>query len=132
MSLFKQIISGVSILIVLISCSRNNGNNGYIKDTAAPAITIVTPANNQSFNSGQTIQITATASDNVKVTQLEIHVSDKSTGALLRDIHSYPGDKNGTVQDSFSAQAGAGYLIKIIAYDPSQNLGTLQIEVSVN
>ena len=74
----------------------------------------------------------ASASDNVKVTELHIHVLNKETLALLRDIHSYPGDKTGVVQDAFTAQAGMSYTIKIIALDPSQNLGTTQVDVAVN
>jgi hypothetical protein len=122
-------------MVVFSACSKdNNGENtnGNTKDTSPPEITIVSPTNNQTFTAGQTIQTTANATDNVKVTELHIHVIDKATGNLLRDIHSYPSAKTGTVQDAFTAQAGLIYTIKIIANDPSQNLTSAQVEVLVH
>ncbi len=121
-----------ALTLLFQSCKKNETNTTESKDLIAPAITITTPFNNQLFSSGQVIQITANATDNVKVTELHIHVTNKTSGALLRDIHSYPGDRKGTVQDSFSAQAGVSYTIKIIAFDPAQNLATAQVDVSVN
>jgi hypothetical protein len=131
-----QFLSAVTVVIVISACSKGtngeNDANGTTKDTTGPVITIVSPTNNQTFTTGQTIQTTANATDNVKVTELHIHVIDKTTGNLLRDIHSYPDAKTGNVQDAFSAQAGLTYTIKIIANDPSQNLTTSQVEVSVH
>jgi hypothetical protein len=120
------------VAALFVSCSRNNGtdSNG-VKDTTPPIITIVSPIDNQQFTAGQTIQITANAIDNLKVTELHIHVSNAVTGVLLRDIHSYPGTMTATVQDSFTAQNGISYLIKLIGYDPSHNLATAQISISV-
>jgi hypothetical protein len=66
------------------------------------------------------------------VTELHIHVTDKTTGVLLRDIHSYPDQPTGTVQDSFTADAGITYIITILAKDPAQNLATAKVEVSSN
>ncbi len=121
------------LLLTLTACSKkDSGSNGNVKDTSAPVITIITPASNQQFSAGQTIQVSATATDNVKLTELHIHVIDKASGSLLRDIHSYPNALSGTVADGFTAQAGIGYTIKIIAIDPSQNLSTSQVDVSVN
>ena len=95
-------------------------------------ITITSPLNNQHFSAGQTISTFATAADDTKVTELHIHVIDKTTGALLRDIHSYPDEASGTVQDSFMADAGIIYFIQVIAKDPAQNLATAKVEVSSN
>ncbi|WP_121356758.1 Ig-like domain-containing protein [Flavisolibacter nicotianae] len=119
---------------LFFACSKNGSTIGTenTKDTTAPAITITSPTNNQIFSSGQTIQVTASATDNNKVSELHIHVLNKETGALLRDIHSYPDAKTGTVQDAFTAQTGLSYIIKIIAFDPSQNLATAQVDVSTN
>lgn len=118
---------------VLSSCSKNAATlSSETKDTVPPTITIVSPTNNQQFTAGQIIQVTANASDNVKLTQLHIHITDKVTGNVLRDVHSYPGEKTGTVQDSFTATVGITYTIKIIAFDPSQSLGTAQVDVSGN
>jgi hypothetical protein len=136
MSLGGQFLSAVTVVIVISACSKGtngeNDANGTPKDTSGPVITIVSPTDHQTFTAGQTIQTSANAIDNVKVTELHIHVIDKSTGSLLRDIHSYPGAVSGTVQDAFTAKTGLTYTIKIIANDPSQNLTTSQVEVSVH
>jgi len=92
----------------------------------------MSPLNNQHFNAGETITTVASATDNNEVTELHIHVINKATGELLRDIHSYPGKTTGTVQDSFAADAGIIYTIQIIAKDPAQNLATAKVEVSSN
>jgi len=122
----------ISVLIIaffLFACSKKkDGDN----DTSPPVITIVSPQNNQHFKAGDIIQTTANATDNDKVTELHIHVTDKATGNLLRDIHSYPGQSSGTVQDSFAAGGGITYVIQIIAKDPTQNLATAKVEVSGN
>lgn len=103
------------------SPSQNN-----LPDRTSPVITILTPSNNQIFSAGQIIQVSASAMDNVKVTELHIHVLNKTTGILLRDIHSYPDAPSGGVQDSFPAQAGLVYLVQIIANDPRKTLRNLK------
>lgn len=120
--------------IFWLSCSKNNGAGGGSsgRDTLDPLVTIVTPVDNQPVSAGNLIRIHANGSDNVKLSQLHIHVTNKIDGAILRDVHSYPGQTTGSVKDSFTAAAGMTYIIKIQAYDPSQNLGTAQVEVPVN
>jgi hypothetical protein len=112
----------------LAACSKKQDTG----DKIAPVITIISPLNNQHFTAGQTINTTASATDNDKVTELHIHVTDKTTGTLLRDIHSYPGQSSGTVEDSFVAEPGILYTIVIIAKDPAQNLATAKVEVTSN
>jgi Bacterial Ig domain len=118
----------IILIIFLTACSKKPDTG----DKIAPVITITSPSNNQHFTAGQTINTTASATDNDKVTELHIHVTDKTTGALLRDIHSYPGQSSGTVEDSFVADPGIFYTIVIIAKDPAQNLATAMVEVSSN
>jgi hypothetical protein len=118
----------VALYIFLFGCSKKPDTG----DTTAPSITIISPSNNQQFNIGQTISTVANATDNNQVTELHIHVINKMTGALLRDIHSYPNKPSGTVQDSFPADSGIAYTIQIIAKDPAQNTATAKVDVSVN
>jgi hypothetical protein len=125
----NKIITVISVFIFFGACSKKTN---IINDTSPPVVTIVSPLNHQHFNAGDIIQTTATASDNDKVVELHIHVSNASTGILLRDIHSYPGQSSGIVQDSFAAEAGISYTIKIICYDASRNLSTAQVDISVN
>ena len=124
----KKYCFEIILCIFLAGCSKKQDTG----DKIAPVITITSPSNNQHFTAGQTINTTASATDNDKVTELHIHVINKTTGELLRDIHSYPDQQSGTVQDSFAAEAGIIYTIQIIAKDPAQNLATAKVEVSVN
>jgi len=117
------------ISLICLTCCSKKPDAG---DKTPPVITITSPLNNQHFSAGQTISTFATAADDTKVTELHIHVIDKTTGALLRDIHSYPDEASGTVQDSFMADAGIIYFIQVIAKDPAQNLATAKVEVSSN
>ena len=112
-----------------MGCSKKSTSN---TDNTPPVITIISPLNNQHFNAGEIIQTTANVTDNDRITELHIHVNNATTGILLRDIHSFPGQSTSTVQDSFAAEAGISYTIKIIAYDVAHNLATAQVNVSVN
>ena len=125
--MFRKPIFYLTSLVFLASCSKKSGDS---KDTSPPVITIVSPLNNQIFTAGQTIQITVNASDNDEVSELHIQVINKTTGELLRLIHSFLGQASGTAHDSFIAQAGLTYIIEIIAQDPAQNLAKSQVEVS--
>lgn len=114
------------------SCSKGGNRTTDEKDTTNPVITIQSPTNNQPVNPGEIIRVLANGSDNTKLVQLHIHITNKNDGVILRDVHSYPGEKTGVVRDSFAAQTGIIFLIKVIAFDASQNLGTSQVEVPVN
>jgi hypothetical protein len=118
----------IPFLFLLATCSKHADT----ADMTPPVITIMSPFNNQHFAAGETISTVASATDNDEVTELHIHVINKATGELLRDIHSYPAKGTGTVQDSFSADAGITYTIQIIAKDPAQNVATAKVEVSSN
>jgi len=118
----------VALYVFLSGCSKKP----YVGDKTAPSITIISPSNNQNFTAGQIIATVANATDNDQVTELHIHVINKITGVLLRDIHSYPNKSSGTVQDSFPADSGIAYTIQIIAKDPAQNVATAQVNVSAN
>ena len=125
----QKLIFVLYVLMIVISCSKKTSNDN---DHTPPVITIVSPLNNQQFNAGEIIQTTANVKDNDRVVELHIHVTNTTTGILLRDIHSYPGQSNATVEDSFAAEAGIRYTIKIIAYDAAHNLATAQVDVLTN
>src|ERR1700750_3422730 len=97
----KHIPVAITVMLLVISCTKNNSGGGgtkNIRETTAPQVIIVSPIANQVFNAGDTIHVKASATDNVKLTELHIHVLNKETGALLRDIHSYPYATSGTVE----------------------------------
>jgi len=84
----------IPLLLLIAACSKDS----HAGDMTPPVITIMSPSNNQHFTAGDTISTVASATDNDQVTELHIHVINKATGELLRDIHSYPAKTTGTVQ----------------------------------
>lgn len=123
-----------TILLIagLFASCRKSNSNANIDDKTAPVITVISPGNGQIFNAGATISVSATVTDNNKVSQTEIHLINETTGELLRDIHNYPDAPSAIMQDSFTAVAGSVYTIKFIARDPSQNETRIQLSITVN
>lgn len=122
------------LAIAFFNCTKdsNGGGNSNEKDTVKPQVHFVLPVNNQVVNQGEMIRVEANGTDNIKLTQLHIHITNQVTGSILRDVHSYPGGVSGTVKDSFYAQTGLIYKIQVLAYDPSQNMSVIETTVTVN
>ena len=113
---------------VLVACSKDNGE----KDNELPVVTINSPNNNQIFNAGATVTISGTVTDNKKVSELHVHISNSTTGALLIDIHRYPATASYDLNESFQTQGGINYKIQVIAKDNSANENRATVEVSTN
>lgn len=119
----------VTLLIIsLAGCSKDSNSN----DKQAPVVTISTPVSNQRFNAGQTVSITGTVTDNEKLSELHVHISNTDDGALLVDIHRYPSASTYSLSETFLAQAGINYRIQVIAKDNSANEGRASVEISTN
>ena len=115
--------------IVLASCSKNKESE---RDKVFPVITINTPVNGQSFTAGQSIPISGTITDNEYIAEVHIHVSNNNTGALLMDVHIYPGANSTTFNESITASIGINYKIQVIAKDRAVNESRSVVEVSCN
>ncbi|PZR24584.1 MAG: hypothetical protein DI535_21660 [Citrobacter freundii] len=122
-------LSAIILCFLAGSCSKDSGGSN---DKQPPVITIATPAANQQFTGGQTIAITGTVTDNEKIAELHVHISNVATGALLIDIHRYPASSDYALSESFQAQAGIQYKIQVIAKDNSANEGRSSVEISAN
>ena len=120
------IIGGI---ILLGACSKSSSAD---KDTELPVITISTPSNNPLFNNGQSINITGPITDNTYIAEVHIHVSNTNTGALLMDVHLYPGSNSTTFNQSLTAISGINYKILIIAKDRAVNEARSSVEASCN
>ena len=116
------------LVILLQACSGNE----KMKDNEPPVVTITSPNNNQVFSAGETVNITGTLTDNQKLTEVHIHVSNNSTGTLLIDIHRNPGAATYSLNESFLTQAGINYKIQVIAKDNSANENRSTVEITSN
>lgn len=115
-------------LILLQACSKNE----KASDNELPVVTITSPNNNQVFSAGETVTIKGTLSDNQKLTEVHVHISNNSTGTLLIDIHRNPGAATYSLNESFVAQGGINYKIQIIAKDNSANENRSTVEITSN
>ena len=125
----KKLLGGTFFIFIFVACSRNETQD---TDRELPVITLISPVNNQVFNAGQTITISGTLSDNQKLAEVHVHISNNSTGVLLEDIHRYPAASSYTLNESFIAQSGIPYKIQIIAKDNSANESHSTVQVTVN
>ena len=124
----KCFLSFFSLIILLTACSKNSD----VKDNELPVVAITSPNNNQVFSAGETVSITGTLSDNQKLTEVHVHISNNSTGALLIDIHRSPGMATYNLNESFQTQAGINYKIQVIAKDNSANENRSTIQITSN
>ena len=115
--------------IVLAYCSKKKESE---RDKVFPVITINTPVNGQSFTAGQSIPISGTITDNEYIAEVHIHVSNNNTGALLMDVHIYPGTNSTNFNELITASTGINYKIQVIAKDRAVNESRSVVEVSCN
>jgi Bacterial Ig domain len=124
--------AGVILLVsvmLLTGCSKNSSGE---KDTSLPVITINNPVGGQVFTAGQTITISGSITDDQYIAEVHIHVTNNNTGALLMDVHLFPGSNTASFNQSFTASSGINYNIQVIAKDRAVNEGRSTVEVSCN
>ena len=117
-------------LFLLLLCQACSKDPAVSNDNEAPVVTITSPAAGQQFNAGQTVSVTGQLTDNNKLSEVHVHISNIQTGALLIDIHRYPDASGYALAESFQAAAGVSYKIQVIAKDNSANEGRANVEIS--
>ena len=116
------------LIFAFVACSKDSSD----KDNELPVVTISAPNNNQVFNAGATVAISGTVTDNKKVAEFHVHISNSTSGALLIDIHRYPATASYNLNESFQTQSSINYKIQVIAKDNSANENRATVEVSTN
>jgi hypothetical protein len=115
-------------LLLLGACSKSKSTN----DIEAPIIAITSPAPNQVFTGGQSVNITGSITDNNRVAELHIHISNNNTGALLFDIHRTPSSGTYILNETFTTQSSVNYKIQVIAKDAVANETITTLNITVN
>lgn len=130
LSVYRKLFLLGWIIIVMMGCSKNSGAP---KDTQLPVIMLNTPANNQTYTAGQTINISGSITDNSSIAEVHIHVTNVATGVKYLDVHLYPGNSttNFSNQD-LTAISGINYKIEVIAVDRSVNEARLSVLATCN
>jgi len=116
-------------IILIAACSKDSGGSN---DNQAPVVTLSSPVANQQFSAGQAVAINGQLTDNQKISEVHVHISDAQAGTLLIDIHRYPAAGAYTLSESFQAQSGISYKIQVIAKDNSGNEGRTTVEISTD
>jgi hypothetical protein len=117
------------VLIMVLSCKRENVEAA---DTEMPVITMTSPTNNQVFSAGQTVNIAGTVSDNNKIEELHLEITNTTTGVFLTHEHYAPDAATYNLSRTFITQAATSYKIKIEAHDASDNVAKTEIMISSN
>ena len=92
-----------------------------LNDTTPPTVTITSPAANAQL--GGTVEIQATASDNIEVVKVEFYIDN----SLLQTITTSP------YQCSWDTTwYGGSHTIKAIAYDPANNTASYSVPVTLD
>ena len=100
------------------------------KETNRPMMRIVSPLNNQVFASGETVYIRGTISDDTQIHDLHMTITNTSTGTQMMHLDEHLDTQLYTLDQSFIAQAGNTYTIKIEADDHASNTTGIQLVVS--
>jgi len=114
------------IAFVFLACNKD------VKDEQLPLISVTSPANNQTFAPGQTIQVLAQVSDNDGLHEVAFHVRDVNADTTMIHFHAHADAKNYELNKTFTAQAGLTYKIEIEATDHSENQTKKEIIVLAN
>src|SRR5687768_6463715 len=103
----KRLLILSIICIFFTSCSKKSDE----KDYQAPEVTHTSPANNQVFSTGQTINIQGTVTDNQYLSQVHIEIIDLNSGAEYLHVHIHPASKTYAYNQTFAVEAGTSYKI---------------------
>jgi len=91
-------------------------------DTTPPQVSISSPANNSTVSG--TVNIQATATDNIGVTKVEFYVDNSLQSADTASPYAYSWDT--------TKATNASHALKVIAYDAKNNSKQAQINATVN
>jgi len=117
----KNIALFLCLLLTFASCS---------KETNRPQMRIISPLNNQVFSSGETVAVRGTISDDTGIHDLHMTITNTSTGTQLMHLNEHLDTQLYTLDESFVAQAGNSYTIKIEADDHDSNTTGIELVVS--
>ena len=120
----KKLMTLLAAAFLITGCKKDAG------DTRPPAIVITSPANGQVFTAGQTVNVTATVTDEDEIHAVHLFVYNKANYSDIVHEENHVDKNTYTLTRSFTAQAGINYLITVAAEDHSSNQSQANVEVS--
>lgn len=119
----------VLITFVLLSCGKDEEPQA---DSEPPVISLTSPTNGQVFSGGQSVTISGSVTDNVKLREVHLEIINTTSGAFVAHEHFYPDGASYSINRTFSVQAATGYKIKVEAEDSRKNITRAEVNVSSN
>jgi hypothetical protein len=116
-------------LLIFFSCKKESQQQG---DSQSPVILLTAPANSQAFNTGQTVTISGSISDNQRIREVHLEIINTTTGAFLTHEHYSPECATFAINKTFTAQASSAYKIKVESEDENGNKGKSEISITSN
>lgn len=118
-----------ALLPLFIGCKKDAGTPA---DTELPRITLTSPVNNQTFTGGQTVSVTGTVTDNNKLREVHLEITNNTTGAFITHEHFAPDAASFALARTFTLTAGNSYKIKVEADDKNDNEAKTELTIVVN
>jgi hypothetical protein len=113
----------VLFLIFVFGCKKS--------DVVPPEIVVISPQQNQTYSSGQTVIIKATITDNDGLHMVHVIATDNTGGHWVHSEDHVDG-KSFQVNKTFVTNPGNTYIIIIEATDHDDNTASKEIIVSSN
>lgn len=142
LSLYTKLIGSLAI-IALIACSKggdggDNGGGPHVvvpNDTTAPGIAIFTPADDQVFSNGNTINVTGKVTDDYGLYRGTIRIVNDATGGVLLqqpyDIHAIL-SYNFNINHTATASSPSNYTVTVTFEDHGNNISSKSVKIKVN
>ena len=111
------------LVIALYGCGKS--------DELAPEVAVISPANNQVFQGGQTVSVKAEISDNEGIHMVHAICMDETGGHLLH-FEEHLDAKTYSLNQSFPTISGRTYTLDIEATDHADNVTKKVIVVKTN
>lgn len=116
-------------LLLLAACKKDHGEAA---DAEAPVIKMTSPSANQAFTAGQNLVVNGRITDNTRIEEVHLELTNKTTGVLLTHEHFVPDSAGYTLARTFMLSPAATYKIKVEAEDTKGNSSEVEITVSAN
>ncbi|MFL5811661.1 MAG: Ig-like domain-containing protein [Flavisolibacter sp.] len=111
------------IIIAMYGCGKS--------DEIAPEVTVISPADNQSFTGGQTVTVKANIKDNEGIHMVHAICMD-DLGSHMLHFEEHLDAKTYTLNQSFPTISGRTYTLEVEATDHEENVTKKIVVVRTN
>lgn len=124
----------IIILFSVLSITSCDEDNGPQLDVDAPEIDILAPADGDTFDAGELIQITIDIQENVELHEYSVSLVNQQSNTITVVDFGHQHEKNIVVDKQFQLPPSTNrtYEIRVEASDHESNINTSSIKIHVN